>query len=539
MTRDTRHRKEQDPIKRTVPLVLSLLAAIALLGLSTAATAGEGDGTAEGTSMTPKNAKEAVHRYRKVVKSKDLETYRSAARQVRLAMIQADPHRPLYHFTGVESWINDPNGPIYHKGKYHLFYQFDPIVPAGNGLARSARCWGHAVSKDLVHWEDWPVAIWPDSRYDRAGVFSGNTFVHEGKLHALYTGNVRGHEECYGILAWSDDGGLTFKKKMVMANKQRPYPETPVHWDAQIWKEGDTWCQLIGARTKDKRGAAMLWKSKDLHQWTVQKNIARAIRHAHFWELPYLVPLGGRHVLMVGAGNSYWVGRYDPKEMLFTPETPVRPVDTGWYYSFNPHMVDDKGPNGSERRIMHGWATGPASPTKSVPYWQGAHSIPRVLTLVGDRLWQEPVPEIQCLRDKHRAVRDVSREDALKDIKGDALELTATFAPGAAKRFGIKLRVSPDGRSFTRVYFDTNSRTFGVDGRALPIRPQNSYLKRGENVQMHIFLDRSFVEVYINGSALTARTFPSREALGLEMFSEGGKAELKSLDIWTMKSMWE
>jgi len=528
-------------MKKTITAARSILAAVALLGLSAAAMAGENNEAAEEAPMTPKNAKEAVHQYRKVVKSKDLETYRSAATRARLAMIQADPHRPLYHFTGVESWINDPNGPIYHKGKYHLFYQFDPNVPAGNGFARSARCWGHAVSKDLVHWEDWPVAIWPDSKFDRGGVFSGNTFVREGKLHALYTGNVRGHVECYGILAWSNDGGLTFKKKMVMDNKQRPYPETPVHWDAQIWKEGDTWCQLIGARRKgvNRGGAAILWKSKDLEHWTFQKNIAPSIRYGHFWELPYLVPLGGRHVLMVGSGNPYWVGRYDRKKMLFTPETPVRQVDTGHYYSFNPHMVDDKGPNGSERRLMHGWATGPASPTKSVPYWQGAHSIPRVLTLVGDRLWQEPVPEIQSLRHKHRTVKDVSKENPLKGIKGDALELKATFAPGAAKRFGIKLRVSPDGRSFTRVYFDTNSRTFGVDGQALPIRPQNSYLKRGEDVQMHIFLDRSIIEVYVNGSALTARTFPPREALGLKMFSEGGKAELKSLDIWTMKSMWE
>jgi len=487
-----------------------------------------------GETMTPVDA------YRAVVRSKDKSVYAKAALELRRWMIENDPHRPIYHFTGPESWINDPNGPIYHKGKYHLFYQFDPNVPAGGGYARSARCWGHAVSDDLVHWEDWPVAVWPDSEYDRGGVFSGNTFVHEGKIHALYTGNVRGHDECYGMLAWSDDGGITFNKKMVMDNAQRPYAETPVHWDAQIWREGDAWCQLIGGRTKGEngQGAAMLWKSGDLEHWTFQKNIAPSVRHGHFWELPYLVPLGGRYVLMVGSGNPYWVGRYDCDKMVFTPETPVREVDTGWYYSFNPHMVDDKGSNGSERRIMHGWATGPASPTKNVPFWQGAHSIPRVLTIAGDRLWQEPVPEIQSLRGKRLPVGDFSKDNPLEKIKGDALELKAKFAPATAKRFGVKLRVSPDGGKFTRVYFDTDSQTFGVDGQALASRPQKSYLNQGQAVEMRIFLDRSFVEVYVNGSALTSRTFPPIDALGLELFSEGGKAEIVSLDAWTMRSMW-
>ena len=99
--------------------------------------------------MTP------VEAYRAVVQSKDKPTYARAALDLRHWMIENDPHMPVYHFTGPECWINDPNGVIYHKGVYHLFYQYDPIV---NGK-RSKRCWGHAVSKDLVHWDDWPIAL--------------------------------------------------------------------------------------------------------------------------------------------------------------------------------------------------------------------------------------------------------------------------------------------------------------------------------------------------------------------------------------------
>jgi len=480
-----------------------------------------------------------VDAYRAIVKSKDKSTYASAALNLRRWMIKNDPHRPIYHFTGPESWINDPNGVIYHERTYHLFYQYDPIV---NGK-RSKRCWGHAVSKDLVHWEDWPVALWPDTKYDRNGVYSGNMVIDDNGIPtALYTGNVQGtfpdYKEVYGMLARSYDGFLTWEKKMIMHNKQRPSKSSPVHWDAQIWKDGSTWYQLIGG-AKDGKGAAQIWSSPDLENWTYRKAIYSG-DPGDYWELPYLVPFGEKHALFVGEGNPYWIGDYDIKTLTFTPDNDQpKSIDNGHYYSFNLHMTDDKGSNDGKRQLMHGWITGPESPTKTVPYWQGAHSIPRIVTLVGDRLWQEPIPELQTLRGKNYSFAESSNQDLLRDIRGDVFELKATFMPGTAKRFGIKLRVSQDRSDFTRVYFDTASRTFGVDGQALSNQPQRSYLRQGEDVEMHIFLDRSIIEVYVNGIAQTARTFPDPDALGLEIFSEGGEAKLKSLDIWEMKSMWE
>ena len=160
-----------------------------------------------------------VEKYRSLLHSKDLQAYSSAALALRKWMIANDPFRPIYHFTGPESWINDPNGPIYYNDKYHLFYQYNPIVDS----KKSKTCWGHAVSKDLVHWVDWPVALWPDTPQDSAGVYSGNTFIDDnGDLCALYTGNVRGHDETYGILARSADEFLTSTKEVVMDDNQRP-----------------------------------------------------------------------------------------------------------------------------------------------------------------------------------------------------------------------------------------------------------------------------------------------------------------------------
>ena len=486
--------------------------------------------------------------FREVVRSKDIETYSKAALALRLWMIDNDPHYPVYHFTGPESWINDPNGPIYHNGKYHLFYQFDPIVDG----KRSARCWGHAVSADLVHWVDWPVALWPDKEYDCGGVYSGNTFIDDnGFPCALYTGNVSGRKAPrYGVLARSRDGMLTWEKKMVMDYSQRPNPDTPVHHDGYIWQDGNIWYQLIGGTTGGQKpqGAAWLWSSTNLEHWTLQKNIAPSIKLGEFWELPYLIHLGGKAIFMVGRGNPYWVGSYDRQTMLFKPDNPEpKSMDNGTYYSFNLNMVDDKGQGGSRRQLMHGWVTGPESPTKDARYWQGAHSIPRVITRSGDYIIQEPVPEIKILRGAHSRFQDVKVEPGktgyLPENKGSALEIMATFdlSRSDAEKLGIKVRVSEDGKKAVRIWFDPETCQFGNDGLVVKKTDTRGGIAReadGQQVTMRIFVDHSILETYCGGQALTNRMFPEPDALGIDLFAEGGDAILQSLDIWEMKSMW-
>lgn len=498
------------------------------------------------------NLPKPVANYRRVVESTDTEIYSRAALALRKWMIENDPHRPVYHFTGPESWINDPNGPIYHRGKYHLFYQFDPQVPDGQGnWRRSKRCWGHAVSEDLIHWIDWPVAIWPDTQYDRNGVFSGNTVIADnGNPTALYTGNVSNHQESYGMIAWSEDGFLTWKKRMVMHNDQRPNPSSPVHWDAQVWKECDLWYQLVGG-AKEGKGAAQIWSSSDLLDWTYLKAVYSG-PPGDYWELPYLVSFGNKHALFVGGRNPrnpYWIGEYDKQTLTFTPDDlRTKSIDNGTYYSFNLNMTDNKGPEGIKRQLMHGWVTGPPSPTKGVPYWQGAHAIPRVLTLHGEHIAQQPIPEIAVLRGKHRRCENLAVEPGnggyLPEIQGDALELIASFDCNTtrAARFGVKLRVSEDNKQGVDVWYDPKTDQFGVDGAVTKKASAFGSITRDgsaqEPVTLRIFLDRSILEVYCGGAALTTRTFAAPTAVAVDLFADGGNARLLSLDAWQMKSMW-
>ena len=525
-----------------------------------------------------------VRDFRVAVTSKERAVFAGAARELRRWMATHDPHRPRYHFTPPEGWMNDPNGPIYHQGAYHLFYQYRPVYANGS---ESAICWGHASSTDLLHWQDWPVAMWPDRRYDVAGVYSGNTFIDDdGFPCALYTGNVAGHAETYGVLARSTDGWLTWHKHKVMDNEQRPNAASPVHWDAQVWKEDALWHQLIGGAVGEgagQRGAAHLWTSPDLEEWTHRGTIAEDHDpKRRYWELPYLVPFnasggtsnaapeGDRAVLMVGArGNPYWTGTYDRTARRFHPDRrEPRFVDLGLYYCVNPHMVDDKGPGGAPRRLLHGWVVGARSPVDTVPYWIGAHSIPRVLELAGDELIQTPVPEIETLRGaahrRHGITVAPGASGYLSEVAGDALEieLTIDLPRTGARRVGAGVRLDDAGRG-ARVWYEPAANRFGVQRLLGPEQPYaNDASREGRNLQgaaemltatqvaapagtahpeagavvLRIFVDRSILEVFCAGAALTDRLYPDPSATGVDLFADGGTAHVRSVSVWPLRA---
>jgi beta-fructofuranosidase len=223
--------------------------------------------------------------------------------------------------------------------------------------------------------------------------------------------------------------------------------------------------------------------------------------------------------------------------MDFTPDTPKREVDTGDYYSFNPHMVDDKGPNGSERRLMHGWARiGRPPAVAGVPYWEQAHSIPRVISVREDRLWQEPIPELQSLRyDRREIGKRGLRAGALvplPELGGDAMEIIVSFDRSSAKRCGLIVRADRKGNGM-RVWADAGKK-FGIEGRA-----NTHFRKKGDPALLHLFVDRGVLEVYCDGVAVTHKCFAPADRIDVFAFSEGGDATLESVEAWKMKGMWK
>ena len=280
---------------------------------------------------------------------------------------------------------------------------------------------------------------------------------------------------------------------------------------------------------------------------------------------------------MFGANraNLYWVGSYDDEANAFTPQsvTPENKLTTAssaWpapkrtdssaYYSFNPHGTDTNGPNGATRRLVFGWVMGgttTAVAAKAVPYWQSAHSMARLLEVRGDALVQVPAPEVERLRvaGQHWVLGPTAVPNggtvvamgAHGPVVGDALELVATFrvaadAP-ANSSFGVAVRVGGNNTAAAAVGYRPSTRSMGVGELrgassvkldwGADIAPQPGPPR---TVELRIFLDRSVVEVFCGGAALTARCNLAAgadpvAAKGVELWAEGGAdAQLVSLE---------
>jgi len=476
------------------------------------------------------------------------------------AQLAGDRHRPRYHFLPPANWLNDPNGLIQWKGQYHLFYQYNP-----NGPFHATIHWGHAVSSDLVHWTDLPIALAPTPESpDAEGCYSGCAVDHNGVPTFIYSGHNQANPGAFQLpcLATGDDELLTWTK--YAENPIIPGPPQDLDVigfrDHCVWKEADTWYQLIGSGITGVGGTALLYRSQDLVRWEYMHPICigdltktEPLWTGSMWECPDLFSLGDKHVLIVSVWDNrhtyypiYFVGAYAAH--TFSPELP-RKLDFGASFYAPQTMRDDQG-----RRLMWGWLReGRDIKAQRAAGWSGVMSLPRILTMRSDgMLGVEPAPELATLRRKHMQWTDIdltpTSSDVFSDLRGDTLEIIAEFEPGDATEFGIKVRCSPDGAEQTQISYDRISQRLVVDPQRSSVSDlvdrevQGGPLElaSGEPLKLHIFLDRSVVEVFANGRAcVTSRIYPSRaDSLGIDLLVLNGTVKLRAMDIWEMGSIW-
>jgi len=468
----------------------------------------------------------------------------------------SDPHRPDYHFLPASNWMNDPNGLIQWKGKYHLFYQLNP-----NGPFHGTIHWGHAVSDDLVRWADLPIALTPTpGGPDEDGCWSGCAVDNSGVPTIVYTG-LKGETQV-PCLATSENDLVSWSKCPGNPVISGPPESLAVigFRDHHVWKEGGVWYQVIGSGIEGVGGAILLYESPDLIHWKYlhpllvgDKDETELVWTGTMWECPQLVPFGEKHVLIISChddGNllysAYFVGTYS--ERKFIPET-LRVTDLGGYFYAPQTLVDDKG-----RRLMWGWLQeGRDEEAIQDAGWAGVMSLPRAISLrPGDSLSIEPVPELQTLRSKHYRLEGIDltpkTSSVLEDIKGDRLEIVAEFAPGSAREVGVKVRCSPAGEEQTIISYDRSSEQLAIDRSRSSLSSnvhrdtQGGMLELADHqtLWLHIFLDRSVVEVFANGrECLSERIYPSlADSVGLDLFARGGTAKLNSVDVWELESIW-
>lgn len=457
-----------------------------------------------------------------------------------------DPHRPGYHFTspGGCGMPFDPNGAIFWRGRYHLFYIFqDERLPGSD-----RHHWGHASSIDLLHWHHHPTKL-------LRGMFSGNCFVNKQGRPTIC------HHKCDlgNSMVVSLDDELD-EWEMLKSNPITPATrEGDAHhgkyrsWDPFGWLEGDTYYAIFGG----KRPA--IAKSKALEgPWEyVGDLMAHGVEGVEIDEdvsCADLFPFGGKHMLLCIShrlGCRYYIGEW--KHEQFHPEFHAQMswADNGFFAPRS--MLDGKG-----RRIMWAWIIdGRSKEARAASGWSGTMCLPRVLSPAKDNSLLISVPdELEALRYNPRKLSGFAVEAdtplPLDDVRGNSIELEIEVAPGTAKRVGVKVCCSPRGEEETLVYYDaaeqklvidaarsgteTASSPAFIDRKPQPVESGPFALRDGETLKLRIFVDKSVVEVFANHrQAVMRQIYPTRgDSLGVALFSTGSRAKVKKLSAWDM-----
>ncbi len=301
----------------------------------------------------------------------------------------------------------------------------------------------------------------------------------------------------------------------------------------------------------DIGGAALLYRSQNLRDWEFQNLLCTGSQEetGTMWECPDFFPLGDTYVLAISPvplrKSIYMVGSY--ADQRFTP-TSTHDLDIGGHF-YAPQSFRDK----QGRRIMFGWLwEGRSREAQDAAGWAGVMSLPRVLSALPDgQVEFRPAPELESLRGAQRRWENQRIEPAAATVleaQGDSLELIVTFAPTQADSVGIDLRRSPDGQEYTRIVYDRAQQRLSIDRLHASASDEDQHdihsgaleLADGEPLRLHIFVDRSVIEVFANDRVCAAsRVYPSRpDSLGVALFAQGGAAEAQSIDIWEMGAVW-
>jgi beta-fructofuranosidase len=453
---------------------------------------------------------------------------------------EADPTRPVYHFRPPALWMNDPNGPIYHNGYYHLFYQHNPYGDDWGHMH-----WGHTRSKDLVYWEHLPIALWPSEEQGEGHCFSGCARINgQGQPMFFYTKVSPGaSEERLDNEQWAAVGDaelLTWEKHPVnpiLALASHGGPGFEGDWrDPFIFQEGGRVFMVLGANMAGQATVALYEaENSDLTRWRYGDILYQLPQtQFSFLECPNFFKVDGKWVLLFSPYQpvEYVVGSFDLTSLTFTAER-QGVLDYGYgdnvpnYYATN-ILFDDQG-----RCILLGWVRGFAAGRG----WNGCLALPRLLSLGPDgRPRQQPIAELKKLRGRHFAAstRTLNHGSFIPDIKGDTLELQMTIEPGDAETFGLKARRAEDGRQAVTISYD--GQRLDVAGTQLAFE----LTEAEKQLKLHLFLDKSVLELFVNdGRACVTRViYPALEDLGIEIFATNGSAEIVSLDIWEISSSW-
>lgn len=442
-------------------------------------------------------------------------------------VVAADPYRLHYHVMPPVGLLNDPNGFVYFKGNYHLFYQWNPFQ-TGHG----AKFWGHYVSKDLVHWEACPIALSPIDWFDKNGCYSGSAVIENDQLVLFYTGNVRdeaGNRETYQCKAVSEDG-IHFRKLGPVIHQPDGY--TAHFRDPKVYQKDGMWYMVIGAQRVDETGCVLLYRSPDLTEWKLVGPLAgshlnRLGDFGYMWECPDLLELDGQDILIVSPQGieaegikyqniyqaGYFAGKVDYESFSFDHQE-FEELDRGFDF-YAPQTTTD--PAG--RRLLFGWMGVPEENEAFHPTiannWIHAMTLPRELTWENEKVYQRPVKELEEIRGEQVFSEDILlQEDTKKLGNEEVFELLIDVSQNAADCFTVQL-----GKS-TKLSYERGTSLFTLERESIKEagKIESRQCSLASLQEIRVFKDTSSIEVFLNGGeeVFTARLFdPSEQSLSL------------------------
>ena len=461
----------------------------------------------------------------------------TASLQQAIPRAQADPNRPVFHFRAPAQWMNDPNGLIYHRGFYHLFYQLNPYDDEWGRIH-----WGHARSRDMVRWQHLPIALWPSRALGEEHVFSGCAVINPREQPMLfYTSIAQGkppetHAEQWAALGdqdlvrWEKHPGNPILTEALHGGKK------VFDWrDPFIFQHQRTTYMILGGNLNKRQGGQAvvnLYRAENglLTRWT---HLGVLFTHPSPQvvniECPNLFRFGRRWVLVVSPHGrpEYFIGSFNPRPGGFVPEE-SGVLDFGDSF-YAPNSLGD--PRG--RRVMWGWIKG----FEAGQGWNGCLTLPRVLSLDPEfGLQQEPAPELKKLREDHFRLSDFTLSGGVREITGlhgDCLEIYAEIELLRATAVHLQVRRSSDGARFIPITFD--GAILSVAGIQAPLR-----LAPGEyTLKLRLFLDKSVLEVFANNRACVTQVIESKaDDLGVALEATGGAARIRSFHMWKMRPIW-
>jgi beta-fructofuranosidase len=460
--------------------------------------------------------------------------------------IAHDPLRPEYHLLPQHNWMNDPNGPIWWKGQYHLFYQLNPHAAVWGDMH-----WGHAISPDMVHWHHEPIALAPTpGGADSEGCFSGSAVVFDGKPTFIYTGVQNapptettlhdGNDKLREtqMLATAEDDDLLHWKKL-----EAPIIATPPQGiyvtgfrDPCLWQEGDEWYLGIGSGERTIGGCVLLYRSHDLRHWEYLHKLVQGKPNGkvavnpcdsgEMWECPDFFAVNGRHCLLYSSEDKvFWTtGEYDAYHHRYIPmRTGV--LDHGAYYAPKSFLAPDG------RRILWGWIRETRQEAQfAAAGWSGAMALPRVLTVNDEgQLEINPAAEVEKLRGTEEASTLQAGAPLKQTLTTLRRELHISLGDAKPK---IYVRLLTNGKSAWELVVDVPASlvTCGEVTFALP-----SQLEPDESIR--IFIDGSVIESFIAGrEALTSRVYDVTPG-STEMQIELVKGQSLRLRQWLLQAI--